>query len=187
MTVVIANRSTTGFRKKNDQLNGRRIGYFSDGETDRLAPGQHLLALQEMDAVLGPRLVGRVDEIIIFEHLNEGNVATLLERKLAQTERFLACSGIGFTIDHSARTFLLNQGLEDLAHGMRQIKRAISNNLEFPLADLMLSGRLLPGMLVGVSYQPPGSFLNFQIMIPQIVPPDMPPLNPIALEEATVN
>jgi ATP-dependent Clp protease ATP-binding subunit ClpA len=179
--------TATVSRKKTDQLIGRSIGFFSDGEADRLAPGQHLLALQEMDAVLGPRLVGRVEEIIIFEHLNEGNVATLLERKLAQTERFLACSGIGFTIDHSARTFLLNQGLEDLAHGMRQIKRAISNNLEFPLADLMLSGRLLPGMLVAVNYQPPGSFLNFQIMIPQIVPPDMPAMKPIALEETTVN
>jgi energy-coupling factor transporter ATP-binding protein EcfA2 len=56
-----------------------------------------------------------------------------------------------------------------------------------PLADLMLSGRLLPGMLVSVNYQPPRSFLTFQIMIPRLVPPDMPLMKSIALEESAID
>jgi ATP-dependent Clp protease ATP-binding subunit ClpA len=179
--------TATVSKKKTDQLVGRTIGFFGETEAEGEAAKRHLLALEEMDSVLGPRLVSRVDEIIIFERMNERDIVTLLDRKLSRIRKFLGGLGIGFVIDQPAKSFLLGQGLEDLAHGVRQIKRAVGNFLEFPLADLMLSGRLLPGMLVSANYQPPRSFLNFQIMIPQLVPPDMPLMKPIALEESAID
>ena len=179
--------TATVSKKKTDQLVGRTIGFFGESEAEGEATKRHLLALEEMDSVLGPRLVSRVDEIIIFERLNERDIVTLLDRKLSRVREFLGGLGIGFVIDQPAKSFLRGQGLEDLAHGVRQIKRAVGNFLEFPLADLMLSGRLLPGMLVSVNYQPPRSFLNFQIMIPQLVSPDMPLMKPIALAESAID
>src|SRR5262249_17741383 len=145
--------TATVSKKKTDQLVGRTIGFFGESEAEGESAKRHLLALEEMDSVLGPRLVSRVDEIIIFERLSDRDIVTLLDRMLSRIERFLAGLSIAFVIDQSAKSFLLGQGLEDLAHGVRQIKRAVGNFLEFPLADLMLSGRLLPGMLVAVNYQ----------------------------------
>jgi ATP-dependent Clp protease ATP-binding subunit ClpA len=63
---------------------------------------------------------------------------------------------------------LLKEGLEDLNHGARQITRVVRNYLEFPLADLMLSRRLVPGTTVAIKHEQTKSYLNFEIMIPGI-------------------
>ena len=100
-------------RKKADQLVGRTIGFFLDGEPAAEMSRRQAVALEEVDSRLGPRLVSRVDEIVVFERLSQQNIITLLERQLARIERYLACSCIGFIIEQDARTFLLKEGLED--------------------------------------------------------------------------
>jgi len=153
-------------RKKADQLVGRTIGFFLDGEPALEMPHRQSVALEEVDGRLGPRLVGRLDEIIVFERLNEQNIVTLLERRLCDLEMRLASSYIGFVVQQEAKTFLLNEGLVDLNHGARQIDRAVRNYLEFPLADLLLSKRLVPGTTVRVGHVQSNRFLNFDVMIP---------------------
>jgi ATP-dependent Clp protease ATP-binding subunit ClpA len=98
--------------------------------------------------------------------LNEQNIIELLERQLAEIERYLASFCIGLILEPDAKTFLIKEGLEDLDHGARQITRVVRNYLQFPLADLRLSRRLLPGTTVRVTHQPPATFLNFVIMMP---------------------
>ncbi|MEK7834213.1 MAG: hypothetical protein AAB401_24205, partial [Acidobacteriota bacterium] len=105
-------------------------------------------------------------------------ILMLLERRLAEIERYLAVSSIGFIISSEAKTFLLKPGLEDLSHGMRQLNRAVRNYLEFPLADLMLSGQLSPGTTVEIKYEPRRTFLHFQILIPQFTQPSESLLSP---------
>jgi len=161
--------TTTLNRKQTDQLVGRGVGFFTDGELEP-EKGQHQLALEEMDRIIGPHLVGGSDEIILFERLTPQHLALLLDRKLAGVQEYLACSGIAFTVDAGARSYLLKNGIEDLPHGVRQITRAVRNLVEFPLADLMLSGRIVPATAVRVIHEPPRSFLNFQIMVPAVLP-----------------
>jgi len=158
-------------KKQTDQLVGRSIGFFRDDEIGvEEMPRQHLVLMEEIDNLLGATLVNRIDEIVIFERLNEQNVITLLERKLAEIDRRLASSGIGFRIEEGAKTFLLRQCLNDPMHRARQIKRAVRNYLVFPLSDLMLSGRLTPGMAALVKHEPPRNFLDFQVMVPRLAP-----------------
>jgi len=158
-------------KKQTDQLVGRTIGFFRDDESGaEEAPRQHSVLMEEIDNLLGANLVNRIDEIVIFERLNEQNVITLLERKLAEIDRKLASSGIGFRIEEGAKTFLLRQCLNDPMHRARQIKRAVRNYLVFPLSDLMLSGRLTSGMAALVKHEPPRNFLDFKVMVPRLAP-----------------
>lgn len=168
-------------KKQTDQLIGRTIGFSREGESDAAAPRQHIVALEEIDRMLGTCLVNHIDEIVFFERVTERYILMLLERRLAEIERFLAASCIGLIISPEAKSFLLQQGLEDLAHGMRQLNRAVRNHLEFPLADLMLSGRLLPGTTAAVKYEPRRTFLHFQILIPQFAPLQTSLLQPAAI------
>jgi ATP-dependent Clp protease ATP-binding subunit ClpC len=155
-------------KKQTDQLVGRPIGFFRDDESGaEETPRQHSVLIEEIDNLLGATLVNRIDEIVIFERLNEQNVITLLERKLAEIDRKLAASGIGFRIDDGAKIFLLRQCLNDPTHRARQIKRAIRNYLVFPLSDLILSGRLTSGMAALVKHEPPRNFLYFRVMVPR--------------------
>ncbi len=152
-------------KKQTDQLAGRNIGFFSDDDTDQETPRQHLVVLEEINNLLDGAIVNRIDEIVIFERLNEQNVITLLERKLAEIDGKLASSGISFRIEEGAKTFLLRQCLNDPTHRARQIKRAVRNYLVFPLSDLMLSGRLTSGMVALVTHEAPRNFLNFRVMV----------------------
>src|SRR5262249_29678219 len=71
-------------RKKADQLIGRTIGFFLDGESASEMSRRQAVALEEVDQRLGPRLVSRVDEIVVFDRLNQQNIITLLERELSE-------------------------------------------------------------------------------------------------------
>ena len=161
-------------RKKADQLVGRTIGFFLDGDPAVEMSRRQAVALEEVDNKLGPRLVSRIDEIVVFERLSQQNIVTLLERQLSEIEKYLAGWCIGFIIEQEAKTFLLNEGLEDLNHGARQITRVVRNYLEFPLADLMLSRRLVPGTTVTVKHDQTKNFLNFEIMIPSSASAELP-------------
>ena len=155
-------------KRKSEQLIGRPIGFFKVGEPETYVPRQQLAALEEMDNMLGVRLVNNIDEIIIFDQLNEQNVVAVFESKLGEIERLLAMSSIGFIIDPEARIFLVRRCLDDLTHGVRQLNRVVRNYLEFPLADLLISASLIPGTTVVVKHEFPRDFLNFQIMIPRL-------------------
>jgi ATP-dependent Clp protease ATP-binding subunit ClpC len=178
--------TTTLSKKQTDQIVGRTIGFFREGEPESETKGQHVLALEEMDRIVGAHLVGRSDEIILFERLTPEHLGLLLDRKLASIERCLAISGVSFVVQTSARSFLLESGTEDLAHGVRQINRAVRNLIEFPLADLMLSGRITAGTGVHLSHQPPRSFLNFQIAVPVVLPAHMPVAKPLEVAEESI-
>ncbi|HSB09700.1 MAG TPA: AAA family ATPase [Blastocatellia bacterium] len=155
-------------RRKADQLVGRTIGFLLDAETEVEMSRRQAVVLEEVDARLGQRLVSRIDEIVVFDRLNEQNIVTLLERQISAIEAYLSRFYIGFIIEQEAKTFLLKGGLEDLNHGARQITRVVRNYLEFPLADLMLSRRLVPGTTAIVRYDHPRSFLHFEIMTPSL-------------------
>jgi ATP-dependent Clp protease ATP-binding subunit ClpA len=156
-------------RKQADQLIGRTIGFFQAGEEFE-TPRQHLLALEEMDQMLGAYLVNRIDEIILFESLTEQKTVFLLQQQLTEIEKFLAAFSLGLIIDGTAEIFLLKHSLEDLTHGLRQIRRVLRNYLEFPLADLLLSRQLTPGATILVKHEEAQPFLHFQVMVPRLAP-----------------
>lgn len=173
-------------KKQVDQLVGRTIGFFVEGEAETDLSKRHLLILDEMDHVIGSHMVSRTDEIVLFETLTPHHIMTFLDKRLAGLEQLMAACGLHITVNPSAKQFLATQGTEDLTHGMRQINRVFKNMIEFPLSDLILSQRLVPGSTVRVTYEAPRAFLNFQILTPWLVPPDCPLFEPIELGPSVV-
>jgi ATP-dependent Clp protease ATP-binding subunit ClpA len=160
--------TSTTSRRKTDQITRKTIGFFPDNEADSEMPTQDVVALEEIDNLLGAQLVSQIDEIVVFQNLNEQNVISWLEHQISETESSLAKAGIGFIVEDEAKSFMLRLGLQDLTHGTRRINQVVRNYLDFPLADLLVSGNLLPGMTVLVKFKAPTPFLNFQILIPAL-------------------
>jgi ATP-dependent Clp protease ATP-binding subunit ClpC len=154
-------------KRKMELVAGRTVGFSPEAATAIEIPWYQAVALDEMDALVGERLVRRIDEIIAFTPIGEREVSTLLDREVAEIELGLAAKGTGLVVDAGAKTFLLRLGLADLNHGFRQVKRAIRNYLEFPLVDLALSRRLSPGATVFVTHELPQSHLSFRVAIPR--------------------
>ncbi|OIP86433.1 MAG: ATP-dependent chaperone ClpB [Rhodobacterales bacterium CG2_30_65_12] len=106
-----------------------------------------------MDAVKAhfrPEFLNRLDETIIFDRLTRANMDEIVEIQLGRLGRRLAKRGITLTLDQGAKTWLADQGY-DQVYGARPLKRVIQRALQDPLAERLLAGDILDGEVVPVS------------------------------------
>jgi ATP-dependent Clp protease ATP-binding subunit ClpB len=97
-----------------------------------------------------PEFLNRVDEIIVFHRLRRDQMAAIVDIQMKRIEKLLEDRKIVVELDATARDWLANKGY-DPAYGARPLKRVIQKNLQDPLAELILSGRIKDGDKVAVS------------------------------------
>ncbi|UVJ43348.1 ATP-dependent chaperone ClpB [Pseudomonas sp. LS1212] len=100
-----------------------------------------------MDAVgshFRPEFVNRIDEVVIFEPLARDQIAGITKIQLGRLRSRLAERELSLELSDEALDKLIAVGY-DPVYGARPLKRAIQRWIENPLAQLILSGRFLPG------------------------------------------
>ncbi|AVE07093.1 ATP-dependent chaperone ClpB [Pseudomonas sp. R11F] len=103
-----------------------------------------------MDALTShfrPEFINRVDEVVIFEPLARDQIAGITEIQLGRLRGRLAERELGLNLSGEALDKLIAVGY-DPVYGARPLKRAIQRWIENPLAQLILSGRFMPGTSV---------------------------------------
>ena len=106
-----------------------------------------------MDAVTShfrPEFVNRIDEVVIFEPLARDQIAGITQIQLARLRSRLAERDLSLELSDQALDKLIAVGY-DPVYGARPLKRAIQRWIENPLAQLILSGKFLPGTSVQAS------------------------------------
>ena len=96
-----------------------------------------------------PEFVNRLDEILLFRRLSRGDMKGIVDIQLVRLQQLLADRKIALTIDDGAREWLANAGY-DPVYGARPLKRVIQRDLQNPLAQQILEGRVADGALVAV-------------------------------------
>lgn len=100
-----------------------------------------------MDAIsthFRPEFINRVDEVVIFEPLARDQIAGITEIQLGRLRGRLAERELKLELSPEAMDKLIAVGY-DPVYGARPLKRAIQRWIENPLAQLILSGRYMPG------------------------------------------
>jgi ATP-dependent Clp protease ATP-binding subunit ClpB len=97
-----------------------------------------------------PEFLNRLDEILLFRRLSRENMALIVDIQLQSLARMLAERNIALQLDASARAWLAEAGY-DPVYGARPLKRVIQRELQNPLAQLLLEGRIKDGDAVAVS------------------------------------
>jgi ATP-dependent Clp protease ATP-binding subunit ClpB len=115
-------------------------------ETD--AVRDHVMAA--VRARFRPEFLNRIDDIILFHRLKRDQMAGIVDIQMKRIEKLLEDRKISIELDVKARDWLANKGY-DPAYGARPLKRVIQKNLQDPLAELILSGRIKDGDKVAVS------------------------------------
>ena len=103
-----------------------------------------------MDAVSShfrPEFVNRIDEVVIFEPLARDQIAGITQIQLGRLRTRLTERELNLELSTEAMDKLIAVGY-DPVYGARPLKRAIQRWIENPLANLILSGKLLPGNTV---------------------------------------
>ncbi|MCB0978669.1 MAG: AAA family ATPase, partial [Acidimicrobiales bacterium] len=96
-----------------------------------------------------PEFVNRIDEIVRFRALTEGDLAHIVGIQLAGLRARLAERRIGLDITPAAEQLLAKEGF-DPAFGARPLKRVIQRQIGDELAVLLLEGKVTDGQTVTV-------------------------------------
>jgi ATP-dependent Clp protease ATP-binding subunit ClpC len=107
-------------------------------------------ALAELKRRFNPEFVNRVDDIVVFKPLDKAEARSVLELLLAELSRRLGEKGIALDAKESAKAYLAEKGYEP-QYGARPMRRLLQTELEDPLSELILDGRLQPGSQATVS------------------------------------
>ena len=100
--------------------------------------------LEELRRTFKPEFLNRIDETIVFRQLTEEDIRHIAQRMLEVTGGRMAQQGITLLADDEAVTALAKDGF-DPQYGARPLRRAIQNEVEDAVAELMLEGKLQSG------------------------------------------
>jgi ATP-dependent Clp protease ATP-binding subunit ClpB len=107
------------------------------------------LVMGAVQAAFRPEFLNRLDEILLFRRLSRGDMKGIVDIQLVRLQRLLADRKIVLAIDERAREWLANTGY-DPVYGARPLKRVIQRDLQNPLAQQILEGRIADGATVMV-------------------------------------
>jgi ATP-dependent Clp protease ATP-binding subunit ClpB len=96
-----------------------------------------------------PEFLNRIDEIVVFDRLDESMIRRITDLRLGELAGRLAQRNISLSVDDAAKDYIAKEGF-DQQFGARPLKRAIQNLLENPIAKKLLSGQVLEGDTVHV-------------------------------------
>jgi ATP-dependent Clp protease ATP-binding subunit ClpB len=99
-----------------------------------------------------PEFVNRIDEIVVFHSLDAKNIESIAKIQLRRLEARLAAQEIRLEVSDAALAEIAKVGF-DPVYGARPLKRAIQQQIENPIAQRVLEGRVGPKDVVPVDFR----------------------------------
>ncbi|HHR5886802.1 TPA: ATP-dependent chaperone ClpB [Providencia alcalifaciens] len=91
-----------------------------------------------------PEFINRIDEVVVFHPLGKEQITNIANIQLARLYKRLEEHGYEVTATAAALEKIGEAGFDPI-FGARPLKRAIQQEIENPLAQEILSGKLIPG------------------------------------------
>ncbi len=107
--------------------------------------------LNELKSAFKPEFLNRVDDIIVFNKLNKGEICEITEKMFAQLKLRLKDLNIEIEFDDSAVKEISDVGF-DPVYGARPLRRAIQSRIEDALSEKILDGSIKNGDKVKCSF-----------------------------------
>ena len=133
-------------------LGGDALASLPDG-ADTEAARPHVM--EAVQAAFRPEFLNRLDEILLFRRLSRDDMKGIVDIQLMRLKKLLVDRKITLDIDDKASAWLANTGY-DPVYGARPLKRVIQRDLQNPLAQRILEGRIQDGARVAVTASPLG-------------------------------
>ena len=99
-----------------------------------------------------PEFVNRIDEIVVFDALDSKQIQAIARIQLQRLEQRLAAQEMKLVVSDAALAEIGKAGFDPL-YGARPLKRAIQQEIENPVAKLVLEGRFGPKDVIPVDFK----------------------------------
>ena len=121
-------------------------GIDARGEIAEVARGA---VMSDLRSHFRPEFLNRVDDIILFKPLTEGEIERIVELQFADVRARLADRRITLELVAGARE-LIARSAYDPVYGARPLRRFIQREVETRIGRALLSGDILPGATIVV-------------------------------------
>ena len=147
---------------------GGGIG-FSKGDESSDYDTMKNRIMEEVKRLFNPEFINRVDEIVVFRHLNKEDMVQIVDIVVEEMLDKVADRDIGILLTKGAREFIAEKGF-DPVFGARPLKRTIQKYIEDPIAEEMLKGNFSDGSRIQVKKKGDGlDFSELGRRIPHII------------------
>ena len=97
--------------------------------------------MDEMKRVFRPEFLNRINDIVLFRSLSREDMGKIVEIELAKIGERLGEQNLQIKLDAAAKEFLVGKGWDE-KYGARPLKRALERELEDPMAEEILKGKI---------------------------------------------
>ena len=129
---------------------GKGIGFAAQVRTDDKEYSRSVIT-KALNKSFAPEFINRLDEIITFDQLDLDALTRIIDIELKVLYSRVKNIGYKLVIDEDAKKFVATKGY-DVQFGARPLKRAIQNNLEDGISELILGSEMAAGDTIKVSY-----------------------------------
>ena len=145
-TVIIMTSNVGAKLITNEQ---KSLGFLSDGSDKPKSEKETAEEIKE--AVMGelkntfkPEFLNRIDDIIVFNRLNDADIKNIAKRMLKTLTKRLENMEIDITFADSTIDEISKEGF-DPVYGARSLRRAIQSKLEDDISEKILDGSIAKG------------------------------------------
>ena len=115
--------------------------------------------LDAVRAHFKPEFLNRLDEIIIFNRLAKEHMSRIVDIQLNILQDRMSSLSFKIDLGVGARDWIADKGY-DPVYGARPLKRVIQTNIQNPIAELILAGKLSEGEVIKITDGPEGLLIG---------------------------
>jgi ATP-dependent Clp protease ATP-binding subunit ClpC len=135
-----------------DLISRRRLGFDGGQATTTSTEDADLRnrVMSRLRESFRPEFLNRIDEVIVFRHLDQAQLRQITSLLLEETTRRLHAQDITVDFTTEAVDWLAERGFQP-EFGARPLRRTIQREVDNKLSSMLLDGRLLPAQHVTVA------------------------------------
>jgi ATP-dependent Clp protease ATP-binding subunit ClpB len=107
---------------------------------------------EELKQSFRPEFLNRIDEVVVFHGLDSKHIQEIASIQLQRLDKRLQQQDMHLDVTDTALAEIARAGF-DPVFGARPLKRAIQQEIENPVARLILEGKFGPGDVVPVDWR----------------------------------
>ena len=136
----------------NQNMNSIGFGGMSESKKSKIE--------ESLRETFRPEFLNRIDEIVMFDSLNEDELLKIVDLMLNSTQKVLLNKNIKMYVTSEAKKYILSKGT-DIKYGARPLRRAVQRYVEDELSDMILKGELLIGQNIHIDFNKKDNKLTF--------------------------
>jgi ATP-dependent Clp protease ATP-binding subunit ClpC len=157
---MIIMTSNIGARQLKDF--GEGVGFATATRMQNIDENNKAVIEKSLKRTFSPEFLNRIDDVVIFNHLTEENIFSIIDILMKGVTKRLHNLGLALELTEEAKKFISEKGY-DAQFGARPLHRAIQKYLEDPLAEEILNMNIKAGDVLIAELDKENSKIKFEI------------------------